>query len=158
MYVLLLFRTNTVIANSLSQSRYICTIYWSWWYLLCLFCAFVALWACESAQQHASVINTRSIIQTVHPMQNTHVHRAATLWARHHRAAMTNKLHLLPSLSIYFCSVVVTAHLILLLAMIYIREHKGLHAGTHKLSTRQRTWRSDKQHLTTHGLQSLRYI
>ena len=107
MYVLLLFRTNTVIANSLSQSRYICTIYWSWWYLLCLFCAFVALCACESAQQHASVINTRSIIKTMHPMQNMHVHRAATLWARHHRAAMTNKLHLLPSLSIYFRSVVV---------------------------------------------------
>ena len=110
MYVLLLFRTNTVIANSLSQSRYICTIYWSWWYLLCLFCAFVALWACESAQQHASVINTRSIIKTMHPMQSMHMHRTAALWARHHRAAMTNKLHLLPSLSIYFRSVVVKTY------------------------------------------------
>ena len=136
MYVLLLFRTNTVIANSLSQSRYICTIYWSWWYLLCLFYAFVALCACESAQQHASVINTRSIIKTMHPMQSMHMHRTAALWARHHRAAMTNKLHLLPSLSIYFRSVVVktTAQRPCMLAHTNCRQGKEHEEQTDNIS------------------------
>ena len=143
MYVLLLFRTNTVIANSLSQSRYICTIYWSWWYLLCLFYAFVALCACESAQQHASVINTRSIINNDTPDAGharasccDFVSKASSRCDDQQAPSAPFSINLLP-----FCCC-------------QDNSTKALHAGTHKLSTRQRTWRADRQHLTTHGLQS----
>ena len=89
----------------------------------------------------------QTTITKIHRIQDMHVHHAATLWAwygrPYHHAAVASELRLHPfSVNWLRFSVL----------LLWRQQHEALHANTHKLSTGQRTCRSNRQHLTSHGL------
>ena len=84
----------------------------------------------------------QTTITKIHRIQDMHVHHAATLRAWYHHAAVASELRL-RSFSINLLPFSVL--------LLWRQQHEGLHANKHKLSTGQRTWRSDSRHLTPHA-------